>query len=418
MKVLVLSSCYPRRSSLGTGVFIHEQTRALAALGVDCHVIQPVPWAPPGPLHRLRDAWSKARAEYSDMLPSLDGVRIHHPRVYSPIPSRLFPGDYWTRTGNAVARYVGRRRELRDADLLYAHFLSNDGYAGLIASRQLGLPLVAIARGDDVHAWPQRWPDRRRKVAAVLAGADGVLACSRALAHDAMQWSDGTAPARPIEVVYNGVDCTRFSPVAGPEAQLAIRRRFRLPEHRRFLLCVACPVPEKGWLDLLDALCAAGPAAAEWDLVGVTAPYTPALELRAEASKRGLAGRLHLMGPLAPNEMPDIYRAVDAFALASHNEGLSNSVLEAMASALPVVTTLVGGHAEALRNGESGMLVPPRDVQKLAAALAELFSDASAAAAMGARARRAALEWGDYTVNAGRLVHYFERVLLKPPCAA
>jgi glycosyltransferase involved in cell wall biosynthesis len=411
VKILVLSTCYPKRSQPNHGIFIHRQIQALAALGVECHVIQPVDWSPPAPIDRLHPHWRQARIDLKDRLRSVEGIPVHHPPVYHPRPSRFFPGDYWDRVGHAVARFVARRKALRSADLIYAHFLCHEGYVGLIVKRKLGLPLVAIARGDDVHAWPERWPDRNPKLAAVLGEADGLLACSRGLARDAARWAT-SGLATPFEVVYNGIDTGVFSPATSPNEKLEARCRLGLPVKKRLLLSVGTTIVAKGWLDLLDAFAAPGQRARDWDIVMAGSRRSDNdLDLMAEAGKRGLQGRAHWLGCLPPEKMADLYRAVDLFALASHNEGLSNSMLEAMASALPVVVTDVGGHSDIVEDRVTGWLVPPRDVTGLTAALCEAMTDDEMAVKMAAGARERAIETGDYRKNARKLLRYFENVL-------
>ncbi len=409
MKLLVLSSCYPRRHAPSHGLFIHRQIRSLQELGAECHVLQPADWSPPAPLHKLYAGWQYGHDERGDMLDAVDGVPVHHPRTWMPVPSRFFPGDYWTRVGHGVARYVKAHKELHNADALYAHFLCHEGYAGLIASRELQIPLVAIARGDDVHLWPERWPDRKPKLAAVLREAKGLLACSAGLARDAASWAtDGLSC--PIEVVYNGIETALFTPVPNLAAKLAVRRQFNLPETAHLLLCIATPIVEKGWLDLLDALAALN--LPDWHIVMAGAPRaTDDLNLTDEAARRGLAGRAHWLGLVNATAIPALYQAVDAFALASYNEGLSNSVLEAMASGLPVVATDVGGHAEIINDGSEGRLTPARDVKALTAALYEVMTDDKRAVDMGVTARQRALAVGTPQDNARHLLQYLEKIL-------
>jgi teichuronic acid biosynthesis glycosyltransferase TuaC len=409
MRALVLSTCYPKRTRPDHGIFIHRQIRALADLGVECEVLQPVDWAPPAPLHRLHPGWRAGYEQLAVALDEVDGIRVHHPRVYHPKPSRFFPGDPWERMGRAVAGYVARRGRLRSADLIYAHFLCHEGYAGLVAARRLGMPLVAIARGDDVHAWPERWPDRATKLAEVLASADGLLATSHGLARDAAAWAT-RGLSTPIEVVYNGIDTERFRPAADDAERRDARRRIGLPEDGRVLLSVATPIAIKGWPELLDAFALLG--AEEWRLAMAGSPRNADdLDLEAEARARGVGSRATWLGCLPPEAMPDLYRAADAFVLASHNEGLSNAVLEAMATGLPVVATDVGGHAEVVEDGVTGRLVPPKDAHALSLALESVLFDGDEAARIGRAARLRAVALGDPLANAARLVDHFERVL-------
>ena len=109
--------------------------------------------------------------------------------------------------------------------------------------------------------------------------------------------------------------------------------------------------------------------------------------------------------------MPELYRAADAFVLPSHNEGLSCSILEAMATGLPVLATDVGGHAEILETGRNGWLIAPRDLGALVEALREITSGEEARHRLGAAARKRAVGLGDYRENAARLVEYFERIV-------
>lgn len=409
MRVLVLTTCYPRRTRPDHGIFIHRQIRAIADLGVECEVLQPIDWAPPAPLHRLHPGWREGHEQLAGVLDSVDGIAVHHPRVYHPKPSRFFPGDAWERMGRAVAGYIARRGRLRAADLIYAHFLCHEGYAGLVAARQLEIPLVAIARGDDVHAWPERWPDRATKLAEVLASADGLLASSHGLARDAAVWAT-RGLSTPIEVVYNGVDTARFRPAASDAERRIARRRVGLPTDGSVLLSVATPIALKGWLELLDAFASLG--AGDWQLAMVGAPRNADdLDLESEARARGIGPRVTWLGCLPPETMPDLYRAADGFVLASHNEGLSNALLEAMATGLPVVATDVGGHAEVVEEGVTGRLVPPKNASALACALEEGVLDRDEAARYGRAARARAVTLGDPLANAKRLRDYFERVL-------
>jgi sugar transferase (PEP-CTERM/EpsH1 system associated) len=88
------------------------------------------------------------------------------------------------------------------------------------------------------------------------------------------------------------------------------------------------------------------------------------------------------------DDVPELMRGLDAFALPSLAEGISNTILEAMATALPIVATKVGGNDELLEDGVTGRLVPPRNIDTMAHALLDDFRDPAAARERGRRARR------------------------------
>jgi glycosyltransferase involved in cell wall biosynthesis len=110
--------------------------------------------------------------------------------------------------------------------------------------------------------------------------------------------------------------------------------------------------------------------------------------LEARAAVQGVGDRVTLLGHRS--DVETVLNALDVFALSSTSEGLSNTILEAMASGLPVVATRVGGADELVDDGVSGLLVPPSDPIALAAALGELTGNRDKRLGMGAAARRRA----------------------------
>lgn len=108
-------------------------------------------------------------------------------------------------------------------------------------------------------------------------------------------------------------------------------------------------------------------------------------DLHKKIKEFGLQEVFHLTG--YQSNVRDFLQAMDIFVLSSISEGLSISMLEAMASGLPVVSTLVNGADETIRDGETGLLVPVGDSEKLAGAIRKLLSEPSLMQEMGRRAR-------------------------------
>src|SRR5262249_21761561 len=102
----------------------------------------------------------------------------------------------------------------------------------------------------------------------------------------------------------------------------------------------------------------------------------------------GLAEHVHFVGRVEDERLLDYYAAADVFVLPSSSEAQGIVALEAMACGLPVVATAVGGLLGTIDDGETGLLVPPGDVDALATALVGLLRDAPARMALGAAARR------------------------------
>jgi len=187
--------------------------------------------------------------------------------------------------------------------------------------------------------------------------------------------------------IYNGV-----APVLPwtPGEVASFRAREGLPPRAPVAVCVSNFFDYKGHGDLVAAVAAIAadfPDAA-WVLVGRDAGSLEAA--RALAGKLGVLPLLRFAGPRS--DVPDFLRAADLFVHPSHQEGFSNAILEAMAAGLPVVACDVGGNPEAVVDGGTGRLVPPRCPARLAAAMAELLGDEGKRREMGEAGRRRAEE--------------------------
>jgi sugar transferase (PEP-CTERM/EpsH1 system associated) len=174
-------------------------------------------------------------------------------------------------------------------------------------------------------------------------------------------------PADKLQIFYNGIDTERFTP-PGPSTPLLAEAPW--PTGACVIGCVARLDPVKAPLALLAAYVellrrrpnAAAPLWLVWIGDG------PERErLTAAAAAAGVSATVWFPG--ARDDIPELLRQFTVFALASMNEGVSYTLLEAMASGLPVVACAVGGNPEVVTDGVTGRLVPPGDVTQFADAL-------------------------------------------------
>ena len=246
--------------------------------------------------------------------------------------------------------------------------------AGLVAARLAGrVPLVAVRRVD----FPLRGPFSRAKYAA----CDRVIVVSRAIG--AVVERGGVLPAR-LRLVYEGVPDRAPAP-GGREALEALG----VPAGVPVVGNVAALTGHKDHATLVEAMALLRPRCPEARLViAGEGELRPALE--ALVRERGLGDRVVFAG--FRHDLDRLLPAFSVFCLSSRLEGLGTSLLDAMAFGLPVVATAAGGIPEAVEDGVTGRVAPPRDPAALAEALADVLGDEERRRAYGAAGRRRFLE--------------------------
>jgi len=249
---------------------------------------------------------------------------------------------------------------------------------GVLAARPARVPIVIHGE----HGTLQLKPYQARVQRLMWRRADRVLSVSSRLAE---RMADGTGfPLERITVIRNGVDLSRFQAADRAEA----RRALGLPVDGIVVGTAARLVPVKDQANLLHAF---GRLAAEGvEFTGVIAGDGPLrADLEAQAQALGIQSRVRFLGHVPAVER--VYAALDVFVLSSKSEGLSNTILEAMASRVAVVATRVGGADELVEDGANGVLVPPEDTGALADAIGWLVRDGDLRQSMAAEGRRRAL---------------------------
>ena len=217
-------------------------------------------------------------------------------------------------------------------------------------------------------------------------------------------------PERRIAQIYNGVDIERFHPAPGGRAALA-----GSPFNDPSLLVI-------GTVGRMQTVKAQTQLARAFIR---TVELQPALRsrlrlvmvgdgpLRAEAqallNAAGLAELAWLPGERA--DVPDVMRGLDCFVLPSLAEGISNTILEAMASGLPVLATDVGGNAELIVAAQTGELVPATDVAAMAAALLRLAADPVRATALGRAGHQRVVQHFSLPAMVGAYQALYDRLL-------
>lgn len=269
----------------------------------------------------------------------------------------------------ALSRRIAARIEKTAFDVILTPWLFPDACGihralGRQASRQ-----VAIAQGSDVHRY-LKMPMRRRAIVRMGGTVGAIITRSKDLGGRLTAAGVSSSKVHPV---YNGVDTECFH----PGARSPIRAELRLPENARVAVFVGNFLPVKGIDLLLRGIAEAGRRGSAIHLVLIgSGPLEK--DLRHLAGELGISDRLHWPGRLPPTGVAQYMRAADVVCLSSHNEGLPNVVLEALACGRPVISTDVGGIHEVLgRDNTIHSLISGRSADDYASALVRLVSDES-----------------------------------------
>ena len=277
----------------------------------------------------------------------------------------------------ASARFiVGAALRLRQLapDVIHSHSLFSPALAAALGKRLASAPLVAKPMMGGEARQICRKPLGRRRIAYLGQVVDRFVAVSAEIRNELVAL--GIAPDRVVSIP-NGVDLERFRPPM-PGEKAASRRRLDLPPGP-LVLYVGRFAAQKRVPLLLAAWRTARTPGATLLLAG-----TARGDLSHDVADGEVTG-MRLLGVV--DDMPSLLRAVDLFVLPSASEGLSNALLEACASGLPVLATRVGGTEDVIVDGENGLLVPVDDQAALHDGLQRLLRDEALCARLGASAR-------------------------------
>ncbi|RPF71189.1 glycosyltransferase family 4 protein [Aurantiacibacter spongiae] len=258
---------------------------------------------------------------------------------------------------DTIVATIEREHAAAPFDLLHAQYGYPTGWAALLAGQRLGLPVVVSIQGGDGHWVGSCCETHRAAMVRVLDHADAVLIGGESFArevHDRL----GT-PMDRFTLIPGAVDTKRFTP-----GTLGDGNTVRILYHGRV-------DRRKG---VLDFIAACDRLTGDWraTISGIGPDLDAAKALTA---KRDLGERIVFTGYADYADVPQIYREHHIFASPTYAEGFSNTILEAMASGLAIVSCHAVGVSDCLRDAENGLLIEPGDVEAQAACLQRLIDD-------------------------------------------
>ena len=405
MRIWVFPSFYPSplKGRAWNGIFTHRQNKALQEQGVEVKVVQPVLYKWPWPFDKFFPCFSDQHHRSLPRMRTYDGVEIFHPIIEDPRPHRLFNPSLTDLYTKSVINWVREEGiEFTNEDFFLAQYVPEAGMV-LEAGKKLGVRTGVMVIGDDVWVEPNRNPGMRQFFIETMMNADIRFSVSESLANETRsicnKWLD-------FVIVRRGVNHQVFKPVASTE-KIAIRQNFHLPESATLMIVVGTLIDRKGWFEVLDAFANAVKKDPTLRLIAVHAGETN-ISMKEEVEKRQIGDYVIDAAQVSPKQMHQYYQAADFFCLASHWEGISNAVTEAMASGLAVISTNIPGHLELITHEKNGLLVPVRAPAAIEEAILRLSQDENLRNQLGNNARQFILQqWGDYQFNSRKIIEAF-----------
>ena len=397
MKIAYLTGEYPR----ATDTFILREVQGLRKLGLDvitCSIRTTPPSHHVGPEQK-----SEAAATFKVLAAAKRPgtlIRAHIRALKRPGPyfralrlamrtsppglrNRLYQLFYFLE----AAVLADHLRE-NAVDHLHNHIANSSCTVAMLMSEMSGIPYSFTMHGPDIFFEPHHWRlDAKIETATFVSCISDFCRSQGMLFSQPEHWDK-------LHIIHCGVEPERYAPGARPE--------------RPTLLFVGRLAAVKGVPVLFDALTSVVQKHPNvlLRLVG-DGPERPALERRAE--QMGLQDHVEFCGYKSQSEVAEALSGTDIFVLPSFAEGVPVVLMEAMASQVPVVTSMVAGVPELVEDGVSGLLLPPGAVAPMVAALNTLLDDPDLRADMGRAGQAKVARDFVSTVEAEKLMQVFQK---------
>jgi glycosyltransferase involved in cell wall biosynthesis len=364
LKVLMLTTSFPRFRGDGAGVFVYHLCRGLDKAGVSVDIL-----APHAPGCNRDEVWEGLRIfRFPYFLP------FHYQRLCygsgvlknmkgSLLAAFQVPSLILAEILSAFSKTIAR-----NYDLVHAHWVFPQGFIALLLKAVQGIPMVATIHGSDVYGL--KAPLLKAVNASVIHRANRCTVNSKSTAIMARSISG----REDIDLIPMGVDTELFRAVEGngvKESDRADKKTIlfvgRLIEFKGVeYLLRSLPEVLKHYPRLRALIVGSGPQ--EGSLMDLT-------------RRLGLERHVEFRGSVPQAELPRLYSAADVFVLPSiisrtgETEGLGVVLLEAMACGTPAIGTDIGGIPDIIKDGETGFLVRQKDPDDLASKVIEIFDN-------------------------------------------
>ena len=326
--------------------------------------------------------------------PEVPGVRVVGLESLGEQDGGDFERDIDTMVSTIVAEH-----EERPFDVIHAQYGYPTGLAAMEASRVLGVPNLVSIQGGDGHWIGSCCGTHKRAMLAVLGHAGALLIGSRSFAEEVTQ--NHGIPPESFTIIPNAVDTSRFTPLED--------RPLGALSEEPLLLYHGRVDRRKGVLVLLDAFAELNGERALRLAVSGIGPDLDAVTGRV--GELGLEGKVEIVGYSPNDEVPSVYRRGEVFVTPTFAEGFSSTILEAMSTGLPIISTRAVGVVDCLRHEENALLSEVGDAGSLAAEIRRMLDDDALREHLAAQGLQEARTLYSWPAIAGRIVDVYRELL-------
>jgi len=404
LNILINTTSYPKFKGDFSGVFIHRLAKSIVNMGHEVKVV--VPHSENLPYEEIIEDVDIYRYKY---LPSI--FEAKYGNWYAHEQSKGNIERIYIQSKNLIRMlalsyrgYILNNRLSSSSDIIFSNWVIPNGLIGHFSSKKMKLPhLIKVYGGDITIAG--RIPILKKIVKKTLESSNRILSNSYYTATKVKDICDS-----PVTPVYEGVNTEFFNPNIDPSN---IREKYsgdpiifslgRLVQYKGFEYAIkSVPIIKKRFPNL------------KW-IIGGTGPLSNSLNKLIKNLK--LENSIHLIGFIPEKDLPSFYSACDLYVAPSiidekgNTEGLNVSVLEAASTGKPVIATKVGGLIEAVKDGETGLLVQEKNSLKLANTITTLISNKKLAISLGNKGRKRIMKYFDINIIAENMINIFEETI-------
>ncbi len=334
----------------------------------------------------------------------LDGVRVVGVPQLGEGHGGAFEKDV-----DALRDEVLRQHSEKPFDLIHAQFAYPPGYASLLAARDLGLPCVVSIQGGDGHWFGTCCDYHREIMRTLLRGADSLIIGTSTFAEEVQENNDIEVN---FDIIPGGTDTSKFAPVESVGKKQELRNKYNIPKEAMVILYHGRVDLRKGVLELLQAF---------KELLKDSTVIKPFLyisgvgpnerEVREYIDEHRMSESIKMGGYIGYADAQEVYQLSDIFCSPTYAEGFSNTIVEALASKLPVVSTSTIGVRDVLRNEETALLCPIKDSPALLSSIKRLSEDIDLCERMTTEGLREVREKWSWKVVSSQIVDVYQNAI-------